>query len=261
MGLLNLPRIPRGASPEQMANIYNQAIEEMEHRVNGFLQSSNIQEVGGWKVGQTELESKDKDVGMSTVDTSGDDVRFWAGGSNPDTAPWRVTKSGKMTATGAKIESNPGGYPNIVLDPSDDSIVVYFAADKYVGMGAIFGVTPEVKLVNGTKAADITMSTNFQLLTNANIDIGTITPGGKVNILGDNVFVDSFSYLKPADVPGFPSLSSQLSQKAIAGANTSSAGGGTFNGGIPIGTVLATAGGGSVTWNGISIPSHSHNQN
>lgn len=250
MGLLNLPRIPKGASPEQIANIFNMAIEEMEHRVNGFLQSSNIQEVGGWRVNQTDLKSKDGDVGLSTEDTgSGDDVRLWAGGTDKDAAPWRVAQNGKMHATGATIESS-SGYPKIVIDPSGQLFAAYTDSDTYVAVTPdVLGNGPGIIAVNGvTTGGQYSVSDEYhvkgfqKLILESGTDIEMITGGV------DGVVID-----------GIP-LQTSLNAKATAGVSTGSGGGGTYNGGIPIGTSLAIAGGGSVTWAGISVSSHSHTQ-
>lgn len=87
----------------------------LEFQMDGHLDSGNILEVGGWSVGPTDLMSKDMDVGMSTDDSYFNPVRFWAGGSNKDFAPWRVHQDGTMHAVGAALESTTA-YPKLVLD-------------------------------------------------------------------------------------------------------------------------------------------------
>lgn len=240
MGLLNLPRIPKGASPEQIANIFNMAIEEMEHRVNGFLQSGNIQEVGGWLVGQTELKSKDGDVGMSTEDTAGDDVRHWAGDADKDAAPFRVTKAGKLHATGATIESS-SGYPKVVMDPSGQLFAAYTDADTYIAVTPdVLGNGPGLIAVNGVTTGghysigDVYHIKGFQkLVLESGTDIEMVTGGL------DGVVID-----------GVP-----FTSKATAGASTS--GVGDHNHGIPHGTVLSTPTG-TVIWS--ASGGHSHTQ-
>lgn len=80
-----------------------------------MVDSQNIQEVGGWRATPDQLASKDGDVGMSTEDTPADDVRLWAGSTNKNTAPWRVTEAGKMFATGVtiRVDLNSGKYIQI----------------------------------------------------------------------------------------------------------------------------------------------------
>lgn len=265
MGLLNLPRIPRGASQEQMANIYNMAIEEMEHRLNGFLQSNNIQEVGGWRVSQTELISKDGDVGMSTADDGVDPVRMFAGGVDKDTAPWRVTQGGKMHATGATIESSVG-YPKIALDPDGNLLGAYLDGNNYFEIQPSYSPTgaPTLYWVSGgSTACELSTDTSaytFKVIARE-FDLTTDIQGN-INLkpaLGYSVTIPSLFEVIVRDT-GQP-LSTYLDAKATAGASTGSGGGASLNGGIPIGTTLAVAGGGSVTWGGISVPAHTHTQN
>lgn len=107
--------------------------KQVEYLMGGRLSTKNIREIGGWQAGPTELASQDGDVGMSTEDTGADDVRLWAGGANKNTAPWRVTKGGKMHATGATIES-ASGYPKIEFDPSDNLVKAYLNANEYIAI-------------------------------------------------------------------------------------------------------------------------------
>lgn len=57
--------------------------------------------VGGWYIKPTSLISEDEKTGMS----SGGTYAFWAGGT-ASSAPFRVTKDGKLYATGATISGN-----------------------------------------------------------------------------------------------------------------------------------------------------------
>lgn len=73
--------------------------KQMEFQLNGNLDSTNAREIGGWFVGDDRLASEDGDVGFSTKDTGADDIRIWAGGTDPASATFSVTKSGKMKAS------------------------------------------------------------------------------------------------------------------------------------------------------------------
>lgn len=110
-------------------------VAQLEKMVNfvlqGRLQSKNMLEVGDWIVKDDMLVSKDGMVGMSTIETAGDDVRFWSGGLIPDTAPFHVTKSGKAYLTGAAISSD-GNYPYVKMDPQADLFGAYTSATEYV---------------------------------------------------------------------------------------------------------------------------------
>ncbi len=65
--------------------------------------------IGGWEITEDTIRSTNKMVGLySGSDYSGDNVdspvRFWAGGTNRETAPFYVTDSGSLRATKAYIE-------------------------------------------------------------------------------------------------------------------------------------------------------------
>jgi hypothetical protein len=45
-------------------------------------------------------------VGLSSLVTAGDDIRFWAGHATPASAPFRVTEAGALVATSGTI----GGF-------------------------------------------------------------------------------------------------------------------------------------------------------
>jgi hypothetical protein len=221
------------------------------------MDTENIFEVGGWRVTSERLASKDGEVGMSTEDTAADDVRFWAGDTNPDTAPFRIRKSGKGTLTGATFESSPGSYPNIKINVNDnDAITVEFAPWQYVGIGSFYGGTPSVHLVNGSGAAEVTMSSGTMTVqTSGNMQI--VSSGNTSVITGGKFVLDYTDVTEGAST----TLRQELNSKATLGASTSFAGAVFLNGGIPIGTNLATSDGGVVTWGGISVPSHTHSQN
>lgn len=175
--------------------------------INGYINSKNIFEAGGWRVGRTELASKDKDVGMSTEDTAADDVRFWAGSTTKETAPWNVTKSGKMTATGALIQSSDG-YPKVVIDPATDLIAVYFDANTYIRIFPNYlGDTPVIEFVDGATSTYLGYFNTLNKFTishdgAANIDISTlggdillIANSGEINLIGTTVEVPSWTAL------------------------------------------------------------------
>jgi hypothetical protein len=72
--------------------------------MNGYINSKNVFEVGGWRVNNTQLVSKDGDVGMSTEDTGADDIRLWAGDAKDGSPKFKVTKSGILTAVDGVFE-------------------------------------------------------------------------------------------------------------------------------------------------------------
>lgn len=130
--------------------------------INGRIDSRNTREIGGWLVDLTELQSKDKDVGMSTLDTGADDVRFWAGGTDMNTAPWRVYESGKGVATGWTVQSTDGTYPYVVIDPVGDLIGAYMSANQYIRILPFWGGTssPMIEIKDGLVGGTTEVFTN-----------------------------------------------------------------------------------------------------
>lgn len=59
--------------------------------------------IGGWVIGSNYFQDAAGTVGMSSVVTGGNDIRFWAGSSTPSMAPFIITKSGAMSATSGTI--------------------------------------------------------------------------------------------------------------------------------------------------------------
>lgn len=57
----------------------------------------------GWVVSSGYIKDVAGVVGLSSVVTAGDDVRFWAGDATPESAEFRVTEAGALTATSATI--------------------------------------------------------------------------------------------------------------------------------------------------------------
>lgn len=98
MAILGMPFPDFGHEPkiQDVIDYVAELYKTVAYWMDGNIDSANTREMGGWIVGNTELMSKDGDVGMSTVDTGEDDIRFWAGGVNQDNAVFRVYKSGKV---------------------------------------------------------------------------------------------------------------------------------------------------------------------
>lgn len=85
----------------------------------------------------------------------------------------------------------------------------------------------------------------------ANINISTLNT---IELFANAVLVYGWSYLKNTSGRN---LQQELDSKANKNVSTGTSG--SANGGIPIGTQLRTADGGTVTWMG--VPAHSHTQN
>jgi hypothetical protein len=113
-----IPQIPPLNQDADINEIKNYVIR-LERTLNFLLEngldSENVFEVGGWRVKDDTLSSKDGDVGMTTEGSSGGSIRLWAGSTDPNTAPWRVSRDGTAYMTGAEIynELSGGAYTSI----------------------------------------------------------------------------------------------------------------------------------------------------
>ncbi|WP_308636102.1 hypothetical protein [Paenibacillus silvisoli] len=225
MGLINLPSMDdilkakdTKTQMEMLVNTVGLLMKSLSE-LNGYISSKNVSEVGGWRVGQTRLESKDGDVGMSTEDTPGDDVRMWAGSSLPDIAPFRVLESGKVFTQDLE------------------------AVDASITGASIIGATITGGTINVT--TDLNIGSNIYMSSGGVFD-------GKIQ------FGNPFCYIRGVgnviDLVAFGGVFSNGSPVATTGSSTSSAGG--HNHGIAPGTQLAINGGGFVTWVGASDHSH-----
>jgi hypothetical protein len=110
MGIISLPNLDailQIKDPDQrfeaLVNTVGILIKNMSE-FNGHINSKNVFEVGGWRVNNTQLVSKDGDVGMSTEDTGSDDIRFWAGDAKDGSPNFKVTKAGILTAVDGVFE-------------------------------------------------------------------------------------------------------------------------------------------------------------
>lgn len=150
MTLWNPPQITEDMGLSELREIVASLVKDIDFIINGNLDSKNAREIGGWLVGLQQLVSKDGDVGLSTEDTSGDDIRLFAGasGGNKETAPFKVRKSGKMEATGALIQST-AGYPKVVLDPNGNLLGAYTSPGNYVAINPDDAGAPAIQIFDG----------------------------------------------------------------------------------------------------------------
>lgn len=236
-------------SVAQLADMVAQLQKQVEFLMTGNLSSKNVREIGGWLVDNDRFSSVDGDVGMSTEDTGGDDVRIWAGGTDPETSPSHIRKSGKGKFTGVTIESGVG-YPKIVMDPNGQLFAAYTASDTYVGITPDYlGNGPGQIAVRGgiTEGGSYTTSGKYHLVAVSGLKIESgedieFDPSGLTGVIFSNW---SRIYSKGANSGTGQDLQNALDAKATSGV--------TYNGGIPIGTILATSTGGTVTWAGVHV--------
>ena len=65
--------------------------------------SATTGSIGGWIVTADYIKDIAGAVGLSSLVTGGDDVRFWAGHATPGSAPFRVTEAGALVVTSATV--------------------------------------------------------------------------------------------------------------------------------------------------------------
>ena len=101
---------------------------------------ANTGEIGGFDIANTYLKDAANTMGLSSVASSADDVRFWAGNTfaNRASAPFFVTKSGALKATEVTVS---GTAPQISIGTnSSDTITLSTASDYRLWVGSS---TPE----------------------------------------------------------------------------------------------------------------------
>ena len=180
-----------------------------------------------------------------------------------------VDTSGHVDMTSATI-SSATGYPKVVLDPSGNLFGAYLDANDYIEIEPDYAGSPSLNFIQaGNLRGRINTLLGYpEIFGDPAI---AITSSSTIDVTGQMRFDD---FTDVYDVTGGQSLqnyiddinndiaaiNAALGSKATAGASTGSGGGAFLNGGIAPGTVLMVSGGGTVTWGGISVPSHSHTQ-
>ncbi len=88
-------------------------------------------DIGGWEILATSIKDAAGVVGMSSITTGGDDVRFWAGNAVPTSAPFRVTEAGVLTATSGTV----GGWTLAATTLTGGAAVLDSAGKLSLGTG------------------------------------------------------------------------------------------------------------------------------
>lgn len=103
--LINNTGLYGAANGQSLTNANVRILADGSAYFNGEV-TAGSGDIGGWNIGGTTLTDDSGAVGMSSDVTAGDDIRFWAGHTTPTSAPFKVTESGKLTATDATIAGN-----------------------------------------------------------------------------------------------------------------------------------------------------------
>ncbi|MBY0205247.1 hypothetical protein [Paenibacillus cucumis (ex Kampfer et al. 2016)] len=256
MPIPQIPPLNQDADLEQVKTYVIRLERTLNFLLENGLDSENMFEVGGWRVQNDTLASKDGDVGMTTSGSAATDIRLWAGSTDPNTAPWRVTKGGKMYTTGAVIQSS-NGYPRVEMNPDENLFGAYASATNYLAVLALgSSMSPQLlfsapssnmfMFVSGSSAILGATSADIRISSNRNV---YLSPGANVYDV-----ITPFDQFKDSSTN--QTLYSMLLGKASAGVSTGSSG--SHNHGIAAGTQLMVSGGGTVTWQ--VAPTHTHTQ-
>lgn len=96
--------ISSNASIKDVIDALARLQKDLLYMTDNRLDTANMFEAGGWIITPGQLASEDGLVGMSTVDTETDDIRFWSGGLITEMPTFYVTKGGLMVAQNANIK-------------------------------------------------------------------------------------------------------------------------------------------------------------
>jgi hypothetical protein len=120
----------------------------------------------GWVIEAGRLRDVAGVVGLSSVVTAGDDIRFWAGHATMGSAPFRVTESGALTATSATISGSitatSGALGGWVVDSTsikDLASLVGLSSEVTAGDDIRFWAghaTPSLAMFRVTEAGNLT---------------------------------------------------------------------------------------------------------
>lgn len=161
--------------------------------------------------------------------------------------------NGKVTMTGAKIQSK-NGYPLVIMDPDNELFGAYKDERNSIQIQADFGGAPSLNFItNGNVVGRLNT-----LLGSLEIDsVGTLSmfvQNGNIDVSAcRNLITPKFSNVVSSTGENLAVI---LDEKATAGVSTNPSG--SHNHGIPDGTILRTADGGTVTFRAASA--HTHEQ-
>lgn len=102
--------------------------------IGGDLNSGSV---GNWNIETGHLWSGNGTTYVALASTDGGDYTIWAGNNNASIAPFRVTKTGLLNATGATISGNITATAGYIGNwKIEDGILYSGAGDTYVAMDA-----------------------------------------------------------------------------------------------------------------------------
>ncbi|MEC0231183.1 hypothetical protein [Paenibacillus alba] len=205
MPTVDFGRMDGDATFEDLLEAFAKVQKMLDYLMQGGLDSKNAREFGGWLVGLTELQARDKTVGMSTESTPADDIRFWAGDLKKGAPNFKVTESGILTAVAAVIMS-AAGYPKVTLNQNSNLLQAFSDALNHVDFTPNAGTAPGLSwYVDGVLKAYFQTTTGGPLLTSfgsAGItlqpaeDLNLLITGGNIKVNGTPAFSGPVYYVK-----------------------------------------------------------------
>jgi hypothetical protein len=202
MPIVDFGRIESGASPDEIIEALAKIQKGIDYLMQGGLDSKNAREFGGWLVGNTELQSRNKMVGMSTEDTGADDIRFWAGDVKTGAPKFKVTEGGIASLVSALFQS-AAGYPRVEINSANNLIGAFADSDTYISLLPSYNAVPSLVLVDaGTTKAFINRGSAVGGTTLGTFDTeplnlqpsGPLQIGGQNGWSGDIIFVNSVTF-------------------------------------------------------------------
>ena len=253
---VNLEEQDTGKLLKQLINAYIMLTEELTFLLNN-LDTRNINELnadiinaGTINAALVKIQTALMNGGFISIDDQGFKINDGTG----DTMTAGL--DGKVKMTGAEIRSK-AGYPAVVMDPENDLFGAYTDTARNVKIEAIDISSGSPRILISSQSGSLSL---YQQATTA--DVYAYNSNMRIEAQKDirlvpgyfyNVYVP-FEQLR--DTADSVSLVGKLVQKASAGASTGLSGG--HNHGIPDGTVLRKADGGTVTF--FAAGQHSHSQ-
>lgn len=165
---------------------------------------------------------------------------------------------------GSYIATRRGAYPRCEISSDQNLFGAYQSFSNFVKIFTpLAELTPVIMFGAAGRSSYLFHDSSANHVTLTSNDVGiNISSNSLIELYSSYVKFISWSSLI-SNTTGrslqqeLSSLQSSINGKATLGVSTGTSG--SANAGIPIGTKLATADGGSVTWMG--VPAHSHTQN
>ena len=169
--------------------------------------------IGGWVVGINSITDVAGTVGLSSLVTIGDDIRFWAGSTTPSTAPFSVTESGVLKSTSGTI-ANWNISTTALSTGNFDTLNKMYFGNSGISLSNVFKVTDTGALtstlgfIGGWNINSTSISKSIIVLDSAN---------DKITVGGTSVILDTNGITAIAGTIGGWDLTSSLLRSATSG--------------------------------------------